>query len=169
MLTETSQIQALVASKIASFDAFCSQFGLLGKVKADHFGLRCSSKEIYEKQRELFSFHSRFMYESIISKRRISIVGLSEEVETSVGGLAYLELSDQKPDGSQVDQFDHIEIVPTSISYDELVETIRSQGGEVLETIRPHHTTHDIVLPSGFIVKLSREMLIDKIKREEMK
>ena len=33
---------------------------------------------------------------------------------------------------------------------------------------RPHHTTYDIKLESGFEVKLTKEPLVEKIKREEM-
>ncbi len=137
-------------------------------MQADHIGLKCSSKEKYEFQRELLEYESRFLYQSIISKRRISIVGLNVGLDTIVGSLNYLELSDQKPDNSQIDHIDHLEIVPTSISYEALLETLKGNGVEIKEVVRPHHTTHDIVLPSGFIVRLSHEMLIDKIKREEM-
>ena len=93
---------------------------------------------------------------------------MNDGLETVVGSLNFLELSDQKPDGSQIDQIDHLEIIPTSISYEQLIESLRNNKVEVKEAVRPHHTTYDIVLNSGFMVRLSKEMLIDKIKREEI-
>lgn len=168
MLQNTSDLKILVNKYLEEFNSFCEQNELVGKVAADHVGLKCSTKAKYEFQRELFEVDSRFLYQSIISKRRISIIGLNEGLETVVGPLNYLELSDQKSDGSQIDLIDHLEIVPITISYEGLLEIIKNNGIEVKEIIRPHHTTHDVVLPSGFIVRLSHEMLIDKIKREEM-
>lgn len=90
-------------------------------------------------------------------------------VKTIVGELRYIELSDQKPDNSQKDCIDHLEVVPAGISYEELISDLQKTGVMLKEIIRPHHATYDVVLPSGFIVKISREMLVDKIKREEMK
>ncbi len=168
MIKNSTDLREITKPFLEEFDTFCREYGLVGKVKADHIGLKCSSKELYESQRSFFEFESRFVYQSIISKRRISIVGLTEGLVTSVGLLNYLELSDQKPDGSQKDAVDHLEIVPVRISYQELVDDLQSKKVMLRETIKPHHTTHDIVLSSGFIVKLSQEMLINKIKREEM-
>jgi predicted metalloenzyme YecM len=155
-------------SFLNEFNLFCKDNNLLGKVKADHIGLKCSSKEVYELQRSYFEFESRFIYQSIISKRRISIIGLTQGLETTVGPLNYLELSDQKPDGSQKDIIDHLEIVPVTTTYEELVRHLQAQGVKLKEVVRPHHTTYDIVLTSGFIVRLSPTMLVDKIKEEEM-
>ncbi len=158
----------IVKPYLEEFDTFCKAYNLLGKVKADHLGLKCSSKEVYELQRSYFEFNSRFIYQSIISKRRISIIGLTQGLETAVGPLNYLELSDQKPDGSQKDSIDHMEIVPVTTSYSELIRNLQVQGVKLKEVVRPHHTTYDIVLNSGFIVRLSPAMLVDKIKEEEM-
>jgi hypothetical protein len=124
--------------------------------------------EKYESQRRLFESDSRFMYQSIVSKRRISIVGLTAGLETIVGKINYLELSDQKPDGSQKDQIDHLEIVSKEGSHEDLVSHLQAKGVTMKEIVRPHHTTYDIIMPSGFIVRLSHELLIDKIRREEM-
>lgn len=168
MLQNTADLELLSKSQREEFDTFCAECNLTSKVTADHIGLKCSSTEQYEMRRKVFEFDSRFMYQSIISKRRISIIGLSEGLSTMVGNLNYLELSDQKPDGTQKDVVDHLEIVPTSISYEELVSIITEKGYTLKETIKPHHSTYDVILPSGFVVKLSREMLVDKIKRDEL-
>lgn len=169
MLETSNDIYVKTESLVLEFNQFCVENNLLEKVQADHIGLKCSSSELYEKQRALFDFACTFGYQSIISKRRISVVGLLTGIKTEVGDFKYLELSDQKPDGSQTDVFDHAEIVPTTISYDELVDILRTKGVQLKENMKAHHTTYDVVLSSGFVVKLSREMLIDKIKRVEMK
>ncbi len=168
MLQSTTDLELISRNQREEFNAFCDSCNLVGKVSADHLGLKCDSALQYEMRRRLFEFGSRFVYQSIISKRRISIIGLTQGLPTVVGDINYLELSDQKPDGTQKDSIDHLEIISTGISYDELVSIITEKGYTVKETIKPHHSTYDIILPSGFVVKLSREMLVDKIKRDEL-
>ncbi len=168
MLKNSNDLGATTAPFIEEFNRFCSDHNLLGKINADHIGLKCSSSELYEKQRSFFEFQGKFVYQSIISKRRISIIGLLDVINTEVGELRYLELSDQKPDNSQKDYIDHLEVVPIGMTYNELLLLLQSSGVVFKEIVRSHHTTHDTVLPSGFIIRLSHEMLIDKIKREEM-
>jgi predicted metalloenzyme YecM len=157
-----------IQERVLEVDDFCYKYGLVGLVKVDHIGIKCSSNDIYERQRKIFEHSSRFIYQSIISKRRISVIGLDHGIYTSVGTVDYLELSDQKPDASQVDVVDHIRILPIGISYDELCNYLNEKGISLKEVVRPHHTTHDIVLQSGFIIRLTQEMLVNKIKREEM-
>ena len=168
MLQTAKDIVSLSKDQVSEFNAFCEKYELVGKVKPDHICIKVSSKEIYETTRELFEFDSKYVYQSIISKRRISVVGLTTVIPTVLGDISYLELSDQKPDNSQDDRVDHIEIVSFTFSYDELVSFLKDKGVEMKEVVRPHHSTHDIYLASGFIVRLSHEMLVDKIKREEM-
>ncbi len=168
MIKNSDDFLEKAKKSIEEFNVFCEGVHLVDKVKADHIGYKCSSKEDFEYIRNFFEFDGKFVYQSIISNRRIAIIGLHNGVETVAGMLMYLELSDQKPDGSQVDGIDHLEIVPVDISYEELILLVKSKGYIVKEAVRPHHTTYDIVLPSGFIVRLSSEMLVDKIKRSEM-
>lgn len=168
MLQNTADLEFVSKNQRDEFNVFCTDCNLVGKVSADHIGLKCSSTAVYEKQRQLFEFNSRFVYQSIISKRRIAIIGLTKGLSTVLGDLNFLELADQKPDGAQKDVVDHLEIVPTSISYNELVSLITGKGYAIKETIKPHHSTYDVVLRSGFVVKLSREMLVDKIRRDEL-
>ncbi|MDB5260097.1 MAG: hypothetical protein JWN37_328 [Candidatus Nomurabacteria bacterium] len=153
---------------IKEFDIFCNVNGLINKVKADHVCVKCSTSEIYENTRKHFEFDSRFMYQSLIPGRRIAFIGLSKSLYTAVGEIKYLELSDQKKDNSQGDRIDHIEIVPVTLTYEELVSFLKEKGNEVKEIIRPHHTTHDVYMKSGFIVRLSRELLVETIKRDGM-
>ncbi len=136
--------------------------------KADHLCYKCGNASEFEALRALFEKESVFIYQSIISKRRIAIIKFIEPLKTPLGEILLLELSDQKPDGSQKSGFDHIEIYPTSGSLDELVASLEQKGVAFEKVVRPHHTTFDSVILENFKVRLEAEPLVEKIKREEM-
>ncbi|MDD5700314.1 MAG: VOC family protein [Candidatus Nanoarchaeia archaeon] len=148
------------------FDRFISDFGLSGLVGSDHICYKVSSAENFEDIKKIFEKDSKWIYQAIISGRRIATIRTNQVLRTSAGGINLVELSDQKPDGSQSDGFDHIEIYPSAVTYSELVSRLREKGLEVREVVRPHHTTHDIKLNSGFIIRLTRDRLVDAIKSE---
>ncbi|MCX6715291.1 MAG: VOC family protein [Candidatus Uhrbacteria bacterium] len=146
-------------------------------VRADHICYKCGSHEEFEHLRRLFETASPYLFQSTISDRLIAIIKLPQPILTVFGKIWFLELSDQKPDGSQMSGFDHIEIYP-------LLRTIKGNpltGTENLlgclkicsvrfeKVVRPHHTTCDIQIENGFRIRIEEEPLIDKIKREEMK
>ena len=148
---------------VEKFDKFVNENGLKEIAKADHICYKCASSEIFEKIRKLFE--NTWFYQSIIAGRRIAIIKLKEPINTSLGEISLLELSDQKPDGSQTNKFDHIEIYPVGISYEELVFYLEDKDLNVVKVERPHHTTHDIKI-GDFLIRLTREPLLDKIKEE---
>lgn len=135
---------------------------------ADHICYKCASSDEFESMRQLFESSSTFIYQSIISHRRIAIVKFLEPIQTSLGPIWFLELSDQKPDGSQKSEFDHIEIYPNVGTMDDLAAALESKGEKLEKIIRPHHTTFDAFLEGTFKVRLEPDALIGKIKREEM-
>lgn len=151
---------------VRNFDKFISDYGLRHSVGADHICYKFSSAENFERMRKIFEEENQWLYQAIISKRRIATIRTNQTLKTSVGNINLVELADQKPDGSQTDGFDHIEIYPTIITYDQLVSNLRGRNLEVKEIVRPHHTTHDITLGNGFIVRLTRDKLAEKIKSE---
>jgi|SRR3989344_8486479 len=151
---------------VGEFTEFICNYNLVNSVVADHICYKASSAESFEKMRRIFEHENKWLYQAIISKRRIATIRTYQSLETSVGRVNLVELSDQKPDGSQVDGFDHLEVRPIVDSYDELVSYLSNRGLEVKEIVRPHHTTHDITLEDGFIVRLTRESLAEKIKSE---
>lgn len=118
--------------------------------------------------RELLESHAKYIYQSTISNRRVSIVKLKKPVPTTIGDAGFLELADQKPDQSQKNGFDHIEIYPTGMSYEGIVKKLHDEGEHVVKVERPHHTTHDVKITNGFLVRLSYEPLMHKIKTSEM-
>lgn len=155
-------------SLVSDFDYFSIKNKLSGKAKSDHICYKCSSSDEFESIRKLFEEESIFVYQSIISKRRIAVIRMKRGIETVLGEISILELSDQKPDGTQKSGFDHIEIYPVKISYEELVKKVKDSGLDVKEVVRPHHSTFDIKIGKGYLVRLEEEPLIEKIKREEI-
>lgn len=134
---------------------------------ADHIGYKCASRAEFESIRTMLERESNFIYQSIISDRPIAIIRLKQPLETALGSVTYLELSDQKPDNSQISGFDHLELAPRDISYTELVATALKSGAEFTKKVRPHHTTYDLKLSSGTI-RLEPEPLMVKIQRDEI-
>ena len=149
------------------FDAFAAKLAIVGRAQADHICYKCGSKESFEQMRAMFESESRYVYQSIISKRRIAVIRLTQSIETSLGTINFLELSDQKPDNSQHDGFDHIEAYPVGWSYDDMVKEFEARE-KVIKVERPHHSTHDIDIGNGFLFRCTHEPLIEKIKSQEL-
>lgn len=166
---KTYNLAKICEPAVAQLDDFCKVYNLVGLIKADLVCIKCSSKEIYEARRAHYDMDSRFLYQAVIAGRRIVIIGLTETIKTSVGDIRCLEITDQKADNSQTDRLNHIGIIPVGISYDELVGKLKEGGAELREVVRSHgYTACDVVLPTGFFIRIQKEPLIDRIKREEM-
>lgn len=146
---------------------FAKKHSLVGRVRADHICYKCSSKENFEEMRAMFENESLYIHQAIISKRRIAYIRLKKSIETSLGEINFLELSDQKIDNSQTEGFDHIEFFPTKMTYDEMIAEFESSE-KVVKVERPHHTTHDIDIGEGFLFRCTHGPLIEKIKDSEM-
>jgi predicted metalloenzyme YecM len=149
------------------FDGFAAKHTLAGKVQTDHICYKCGSRQSFEKLREMFETESLYIYQSIISKRPIAIIRFKKGIETSLGPINFLELSDQKPDSSQRDGFDHIEAYAVGRTYDDMVKEFE-KSEIVIKVERPHHTTHDIDIGDGFLFRCTQGLLIEKIKSSEM-
>ncbi len=152
---------------IALFDAFSAKHSLVGTAAADHICYKCESAESYDRMRAMIEPESEYIYQSYISGRRIATIKLKRGFETSLGTIYFLELSDQKPDGSQREGFDHIEVFPTEGSYDEFVKKF-AVSEKVVHVARPHHTTDDIELSDTFLFRCTPGPLIEKIKASQM-
>lgn len=167
MFKDINSFRLEAANKIEEFDRFTAERFSTEEVRADHICYKCESKETFESIRELFESESIFVYQSIISSRRICYIKFKEPLKSIYGPIWFLELSDQKIDGSQKNSFDHIEVNPVSITYEAMVSKL-AESMEVIHIERPHHITDDVVLKNGLLFRCSREPLVDKIKREEM-
>jgi hypothetical protein len=162
------EFYAGAAEAVKDVDAFARKHDLKDMAEADHICYKCGSTERFEQMRRMLEGESEYIHQAIISGRRIAYIRLKKSISTALGEITFLELSDQKQDGSQRDGFDHVEMFPVGISYDDLAAKLEG-GGEVLKkVVRPHHTTYDLTLESGFLIRLEPDALIEKIKREEM-
>lgn len=166
MFVNLERFFEMAQSSVVSFDAWVDRYAPVAK--ADHICYKCSSGAEFERLRALFERSSTFIYQSIISNRRITIVKFTQPIPTKLGNIWFLELSDQKPDNSQASGFDHIEIYPITGSMDDFASTLIAQGVTFEKVIRPHHTTYDTFIDGNFKVRLEPEALVDKIKLTEM-
>lgn len=141
---------------------------LPSKTKADHIGYACINSTEFEDIRSLFEQESAFIYQSLISQRRIAIIKLLRPLKTSCGEIWYLELADQKPDGSQVSGFDHIEMYPSKGTMESLLKAYKDKGIAFDKVERPHHVTYDMLLTEKFKIRLEVEPLVKKIMMTEM-
>jgi predicted metalloenzyme YecM len=164
------QFRKILQDYLDELSTFCVENRILIKgVSLDHVCYKCSSNEEYENIRRMFEYEDIFVYQSIISKRRIAYIGLGESLQSIFGAVNYLELSDQKPDNSQESKCDHVEPLPININYKEMVELFEKHSLKTEISNKPHHQTYDIILPCGVKLKLSRCPLIDKIYEDELK
>jgi len=152
---------------IQTFNTFAQRHGLVGKTAPDHLCYKCGSHGSFEIMRAMFEQESQYIHQAIISGRRIAYIKLKQPIETVLGQIWFIELSDQKPDNSQTDSYDHIEVYGTQMSYDEMVAQLEQSGANVVKVERPHHTTHNVDI-GGFTFSCTQGALIEKIKSEEM-
>ena len=152
---------------IELFNAFAVKHNLKGRARADHICYKCGSKESFECVRGIFEGASKYTYQSIIAGRRIAIIRLEAGIETALGTIYFLELSDQKPDNSQRDGFDHIEAYAEGRTYGEMIKEFEATE-KVVRVERPHHTTHDIDIGGSFLFRCTHGPLMEKIKQSEM-
>ena len=149
------------------FDKFARSHDVQKLARADHICYKCGSRKSFESIRTMLEGYSDFAYQSVISERRIAYIKLRGSVPSELGPIRFIELSDQKPDGSQVEGFDHIEVYPLAGTYIEMIVWLGKAGIQLTKVKRPHHTTHDADIGNGFIFRCSPGPLLDKIKREE--
>lgn len=151
---------------IESFNDYVLRHILYDHAKPDHLCFKCDYRHRFDKICELFESGGRlWRYDATISGRTIAYVRLAKPFETVLGPVEYLELQDQKLDGSQHAGFGHIEIYPVGQGYEDLVKQLESTE-KAVESGHTHHPTHDFEISPGFLLRCTREPLVEKIKRE---
>ena len=149
-------------------------------VTADHLSYKCREFREYDELRSRFEEYAdggwrgcRFIYQSIISGRRVSVIGLTEGIRTPFGDLRVLELAEPKTMAADPGGFDHVEVFSPFVGIDQLAELFRRSGQPFVKKERPHHMTWDARIPvdpsSGrpdVTVRLTDEPLAAKIGRE---
>ncbi len=154
--------------RLNSFNDFIKSNAIEEKIFPDHFGYRCSTNEEFINLRAFFEFEASFVYQSIIAKRRIALIKLKIPLATLAGPLMYLELSDQKLDGSQKSGFDHVEFFSRTKDIQTLLTLFESKKYLFTKIERPHHITFDCRLADGLVVRIEEEALIQKIVTKEI-
>lgn len=152
--------------KLTSFARFVETTGAETRIIADHFGYRCESHSEFIDLRAFLEGQAHFFYQSVVAGRPIALFKLIQPVNTPAGDLHYLELADQKPDGSQKSGFDHVEFFPKEGDNPDIVAYFAEKNFPFQKTERPHHVTHDFRLENGLTIRLEAEPLIEKILRE---
>lgn len=154
-------------SSIEIVNTFFQENSLHDWCTVDHLGYKCATHKEFETLRKIFEVNSFYIYQSIISERRIAIIRLLVPIKTPCGDIWYIELSDQKPDNSFVSGFEHIEVYPRNKNIEELVKFLQEKNIRVEKIEKPHHTTWDFFVEE-FKVRIEPCILIEKIKKEEM-
>lgn len=167
MFTSTAQFFLASKPSVALFDSWTRRTA--PAAKADHLCYKCADAAEFSAIRALFEAECAYLYQSVISRRRIAVIKFRSPIATALGDIRFLELSDQKPDGSQTSGFDHVEIYPTSGTVEALAAALEAKGTTFEKVVRPHHTTFDAVIGGTFKVRLEPEPLIRKIASEEMR
>ncbi|MBL8031375.1 MAG: VOC family protein [Candidatus Doudnabacteria bacterium] len=152
---------------ITLFNTFITKHALMGQAAVDHINYKCDSAETFEHIRALFEYDSEYIYQSIISNRRIALIKLRRSIPTGLGPIALLELSDQKPDHSQTNKFEHIEAYPLAKTYEDFLQLFATTE-TLIPHARVHHSTQDIDMGNGFLFRCTTGPLIEKIKTGEM-
>ena len=157
---------------VQKFNAFANNHQLMGLARVDHICYKCGSRETFDTVWTLFENESEYMHQTMISGRPIAYIKMKKSIETLLGPISFLELSDQKPDGSQVDGFDHVEVYPfaSMLSYEQFVQLFRDSAQVVMHEPRPHHTTDSVDIEGkggkGFLFRCTQGTLIEKIVLE---
>lgn len=167
MFQDVSEFYSASQPCIQRFNEWVSRYH--PPAAADHICYKCRNENEYNAIRSLFEHQSTFIYQSIISGRRIAVIKFPKPLQSALGDIWFLELSDQKPDGSQTSGFDHIELYPTRGTVEKLAASLTSSGFALEKIVRPHHTTYDGFIHDTFKVRLESEPLVETIKSREMR
>lgn len=151
-------------------DRFIERHQLGGRVVVDHICYKCDSASTYESMRTMLESDppSRYFYQVHLASRRVAYVGLREGLLARHGPVMCIELADKKPVHEDQLGFHHIEIYPVTMPYQDLVDELARRGETISLKSRPHHTTHDIMLPEGFMIRLTDRPLIKQIIETEL-
>lgn len=170
MINVYSDLIEAAAPYLKMCENFLQKHNLQDKTITDHICYKCHSSNEYDWLRQLLESDptSMYCYQVFIAGRRVSYLKLKSPIKVETGNLAFIELADKKIIKEEQLGFHHVEIFPISVGYDELICQLKEQGETVVLRKRSHHTTNDIVLSNGFIIRLTDMPLIKKIIQNEL-
>lgn len=165
---------AFCASSIPPLNAssrFIDAYGLRGVARIDHICFKCSSIKEFEHLRSVIERDppSAHLHQVFLAGRRVAYFGLRRGI-TVVGteAVRYVELAEPKPSEGEQAGFHHVEVFPVGVSIEALLHRLEERGVRPRLKVRPHHTTHDLVLPSGLILRITQKPLIRTIAEREL-
>ena len=170
MFSSFEEFTAAAVPFIQQCDEFIAKHGLHGGVVVDHLCFKSGSASEYDQLRAMLEATppSAFFSQVQLTGRRVAYIGLRERVASVNNPIRFIELADKKPDAEETAGFHHAEIYPTICGDAELIECLKESGETMQRHSRPHHTTHDLVLPGGFILRFTQRPLIEKIVDEQL-
>jgi predicted metalloenzyme YecM len=146
---------------------FLQQHDLSDSLIADHICIKCRSGEEYDQVRKIIESAktTQFSYQAVLTGRRIAYCKLADGIPFGGSTINFIELSDHKK-SDNIAGVHHIEFYPTAGTLQQLISILDEKNihGDLKE--RPHHTSFDITMPDGFVIRLSEEPLIRKISQE---
>lgn len=153
---------------IHKVEAFVRKEALKGVVKPDHLCYKCESPHAFTAVREMLEKESLYVYESWIGGRLIALFRLKKPLSSRFGEISYFEVQDKKPNKKIKKGFTHIEFYPSKISYTKLIAMLEKRGVPLINDATPHHPIHEVQLYNGLTIRFEKELVMNKIKREEM-
>ncbi len=153
---------------LSLYGVLAKEHGLSAFLSSDHICYKSDSHETFEEVRRMLELNSYYMYESWIGGRLIAIFKLKEGIAVEGDVFSYIELHDKKPSVDIKRGFYHLEMYPKGISYDEALDKLKAKGLAFEADPTPHHPVYEMLLSSGFGVRLEREPIMSKIKNEEI-
>jgi hypothetical protein len=110
------------------------------------------------------------MSQVVLAGRRVGYFSLTAGLPfgTHDDEVRFIELADRKPDHTDSPGFHHVELYPRVMAYDEFLQLMNDAGFRPVLRPREHHTTHDISVADGPLLRLTNCPLIKRIAREQL-
>lgn len=166
MLDPSQQLHEHILAALAPVNAWANAKGILGNVRADHIGFTCASDDEFRAMMERQAQEFAWVHTVLLSGRLVAYAKLRASAASAFGPVHFVEISAQKPDGSQASRFNHLEVACGGMKMETVVAHWRTRGVTGMPSGRIHHPTYDIVLDGGFEIRIEPEPLVEKIVRE---
>jgi hypothetical protein len=158
------------SSHLEMSSGFVAKHRLRDSVVVDHICYKSASSHEFDYLRKLMECDppSSHLHQVFLSGRRVAYFSLRVGLPVrGCGAVRYIELCDKKPMQEERAGFHHVEIYPSTMPYETLLKQLHDDGVHAVLKRRPHHTTHDLVLPSGLVIRLTDKPLIKTIVTRE--
>lgn len=156
MLSLTERVDLHAREKLLFLKTLIARQPLipLKKIVADHICYNCENSARYAEYFEAYNECAVLEDESIIGGRKIAYFRLKSRIDTIVGDIIYIELCDQKPDGSQREGVDHVEayvrsnadLIKIVAGLDEVKPVVKKPRGDSFVYVFPLAPSFNLIL-----------------------